>query len=192
VATRDVRWAYEVLGLPLGAAPDEVRQKHRDLITVWHPDRFQNNPRLRDQANKKAQEINAAFALIRDLKQQRPSTPPTHTPPPQPPPTPPHAAAGSEQTKTSQTVPPPGPQSHDYPPGPTGLEVVGRGFFVVFGFGAMCLFGFDLITRLFARRLHFGWSVLRPIVGIVLFGFIGWQQLQALRRKHRWAWDRNR
>ena len=73
MATRDVRWAYEVLGLPLGSAPDDVRQAYRDLITVWHPDRFQNNPRLRDQSNKKAQEINAAFALLRDLKSSGPS-----------------------------------------------------------------------------------------------------------------------
>lgn len=97
MATRDVRWAYEVLGLPLGASPSEVRQAYRDLITVWHPDRFPGNPRLADRANKKAQEINAAFALIRDLKPPTPSA----TPPPQPRPDPPRAAADSAQRKTT-------------------------------------------------------------------------------------------
>jgi DnaJ-class molecular chaperone len=100
VATRDVRWAYEVLGLPLGSAPDDVRQAYRDLITVWHPDRFQNNPRLRDQSNKKAQEINAAFALLRDLKSSGPSA----TKKAQPPPPPPRAAADDTYRRTAHAT----------------------------------------------------------------------------------------
>ncbi len=52
MATRDIRWAYEILGVPFEASASEVRQAYRDLIAVWHPDRFHSNPRLRDRATQ--------------------------------------------------------------------------------------------------------------------------------------------
>ncbi len=79
--SRDIRWAYEVLGLPFGASPADVREAYRDLIAVWHPDRFQGNARLVERATQKTQEINAAYALIRRYEQSAPS----HSAPPPPP-----------------------------------------------------------------------------------------------------------
>ncbi len=80
--SRDVRWAYEVLGLPLGAPPAEVRAVYRDLIAVWHPDRFQGNTRLTERATQKIQEINAAYELIRRYEESAPSHSASHAPPP--------------------------------------------------------------------------------------------------------------
>jgi curved DNA-binding protein CbpA len=48
---------YEVLGLRPGASLDEAKQAHRDLVKVWHPDRFSNDPRLQARAQEKLPEI---------------------------------------------------------------------------------------------------------------------------------------
>ena len=100
MATRDPRWAYEVLGLRIGASASEIHQAYRDLIAVWHPDRFPDNPRRQDLATKKTQELNAAFALLRDSKSPGPSGARQHAPPP-PPPTPPREPAGGAYRKTA-------------------------------------------------------------------------------------------
>jgi hypothetical protein len=59
--------AYRTLGLKPGASRDEVRQAHRDLVQVWHPDRFAGNERLQAKAGRNVQRINEAFALLRDV-----------------------------------------------------------------------------------------------------------------------------
>ena len=35
---------YEVLGVNPGASKEEVRAAYLDLVKVWHPDRFANEP----------------------------------------------------------------------------------------------------------------------------------------------------
>ena len=191
---RDVRWAYAVLGLPFGATATAAQQAYRDLVAVWHPDRFTDNARRKDLAHKKTQDLNAAIALIRTLKPPEPSAAPTRTPP-SPPQTPPGRKSGGQQRRTTQTTPPPStpPPAGASRDRPSALEVFGRSVLMLVGFGVMCLFIFDLNAGLLTGRLRFGWSLLHPhIIGILIFGWIGWSQLQALRRKHRWAWDRNR
>ena len=56
---------YEVLGLQNGATKNEVQQAYRDLVKVWHPDRFSaDDERLRRKAEAKLRELNEAFANI--------------------------------------------------------------------------------------------------------------------------------
>lgn len=62
--TMEMQEAYKVLGLPEGAAEANVRAAYKDLVQVWHPDRFAHNPRLREQAEAKMKEINIAYGLI--------------------------------------------------------------------------------------------------------------------------------
>lgn len=62
---------YIALGLRPGASPDEVRQAYRDLVKVWHPDRFSDD-RLKQKAEEKLKEINEAY---NSLKHARPSQP---------------------------------------------------------------------------------------------------------------------
>ena len=52
---------YQVLGLKPGAALDEIKQAYRDMVKVWHPDRFTNEPRLGRIAEHKLKEINEAY-----------------------------------------------------------------------------------------------------------------------------------
>ena len=54
----------KILGLNPGASQEEVNQAYRDLVNVWHPDRFVGNPRLQKKAEEKVKEINAAYEYI--------------------------------------------------------------------------------------------------------------------------------
>lgn len=56
---------HQILGLNPGASPEEVKQAYRDLVKVWHPDRFAHDDRLRLLAQDKLKEINGAYELIR-------------------------------------------------------------------------------------------------------------------------------
>lgn len=56
---------YQILGLNPGASEEEIKEAYRDLINVWHPDRFSNNQRLREKANEKLKEINIAYNKLK-------------------------------------------------------------------------------------------------------------------------------
>ena len=82
--TLDTTQAYGVLGLAPGATPDEVREAYRDLVKVWHPDRFSNDERMREKAERKLQLCNEAYELLRHLPVAPPvplGTPSGITPP---------------------------------------------------------------------------------------------------------------
>ncbi|SRR6266540_1366930 len=54
----------KVLGLPPGSSIEDVRDAYKDLVKVWHPDRFANDPRLRAKAEQNLTEINNAYARL--------------------------------------------------------------------------------------------------------------------------------
>jgi curved DNA-binding protein CbpA len=56
---------YRILGLEPGASPKKVKQAYRDLLWVWHPDRFEGNPRLQDVAQEKLKDINNAYEQLK-------------------------------------------------------------------------------------------------------------------------------
>ncbi len=60
----DIRRCYDILDVPLEATAEEIRGHYRDLVNVWHPDQYGANPRLRDKAEKKLAEINAAYDAV--------------------------------------------------------------------------------------------------------------------------------
>lgn len=81
--TLSLQKAYEALGLSPGATRQEVKAAYRDLIAVWHPDRFQANPRLVAKAEEKLKELNEArqivfAALEHDAGSQAPPEPSRH------------------------------------------------------------------------------------------------------------------
>jgi hypothetical protein len=55
---------YQVLGLKSGGSEEEIRQAYKDLVNVWHPDRFSHNPRLQTKAQEKLKEINEAYRVL--------------------------------------------------------------------------------------------------------------------------------
>ena len=57
--------ALRVLGLEPGAPEQAIQDAYRDLVQVWHPDRFGSDARLRAKAHDKLKEVNAAFEQLR-------------------------------------------------------------------------------------------------------------------------------
>ena len=56
--------ALDVLGLKRGASAVEIKEAYRDMVKVWHPDRFGSDPRLRRKAENKLKEINDAYRVL--------------------------------------------------------------------------------------------------------------------------------
>ena len=56
--------ALRALGLEQGASRNEIRDAYRDLVKVWHPDRFPNDVKLHSKAEEKLKEVNAAFQRL--------------------------------------------------------------------------------------------------------------------------------
>ena len=56
---------YRLLGLNPGASEEEIKEAYKDLIKVWHPDRFSNDPRLKEKASEKLREINLAYEVLK-------------------------------------------------------------------------------------------------------------------------------
>src|SRR5438876_54184 len=55
---------YRELDLELGADLASVRQSYRQLVKVWHPDRFGNDHKLQAVANDKLKKINSAYESL--------------------------------------------------------------------------------------------------------------------------------
>jgi hypothetical protein len=114
---------FRALGVAPNASWEEVRQAYKDLVRVWHPDRFQSDPQLRERAEQKLQRINEAYDALKNSQIFRASRPDPAPPPPQSPPQ-------SQPQPPSQ--PPPQPPSADcsvfvHPPRRRGLDRLLRG-----------------------------------------------------------------
>jgi hypothetical protein len=60
----DITKLYKILGVDHDATIDEIRQAYRDLVNVWHPDRFRHNLRLQKKAEEQLKRINEAYEKI--------------------------------------------------------------------------------------------------------------------------------
>ena len=61
----DMKRNYEILGLKPGASLEDAKSAYRDLVQVWHPDRFSHNPSLQKKAEEKLKEINGAYESVK-------------------------------------------------------------------------------------------------------------------------------
>lgn len=57
----------ELLELEEGASLSELKTAYRELTKVWHPDRFEHDPKLAEKASKKLAEINTANKRLENL-----------------------------------------------------------------------------------------------------------------------------
>jgi len=66
-----------VLELPPEATSEDIRNSYLDLVKVWHPDRFLQEPeRLKSLAERKLKEITAAYEVLRRKVDGRPNPDP--------------------------------------------------------------------------------------------------------------------
>jgi hypothetical protein len=56
--------ALRILELDDAAAWAQIRESYLDLVRVWHPDRFESDPRLRAKAQARLAEINEAYRVL--------------------------------------------------------------------------------------------------------------------------------
>jgi hypothetical protein len=56
--------ALQTLGLEMHASTAEIESTYTTLVKVWHPDRFQTDPKMKGAAEEKLKEINAAHDYL--------------------------------------------------------------------------------------------------------------------------------
>jgi hypothetical protein len=56
--------ALQTLGLDMNASAAEIESTYTTLVKVWHPDRFQTDPKMKAAAEEKLKEINAAHDYL--------------------------------------------------------------------------------------------------------------------------------
>lgn len=69
----DIDKALDILHLPKTVTPEEIKSAYRDLVRVWHPDRFGNDERLRQKAEEQLRLINEAHEALRHFTAEHPS-----------------------------------------------------------------------------------------------------------------------
>ena len=75
--------SLRVLGLGPDATEEAIKEAYRDLVKVWHPDRFGSDARLGAKAQDRLKEVNAAFEQLRGYRPRPPdSRPSRETAPP--------------------------------------------------------------------------------------------------------------
>ena len=76
----DFQRCCDVLDLTPPVAMTDLKEAYKDLVQVWHPDRFAHNPRLRLRAEEKIKMINLAYETLdhflsrQQSRQQSPTT----------------------------------------------------------------------------------------------------------------------
>ncbi len=60
----DIRQCYKILEIDSDVSVDQLNQAYKDLVAVWHPDRFSGNHRLKEKAENKLKSINQAYETI--------------------------------------------------------------------------------------------------------------------------------
>lgn len=58
--------AFSILGLESNATMDEVKDAHRELVKIYHPDKLNKNERNKEQAKIKFQAITDAYQFLKN------------------------------------------------------------------------------------------------------------------------------
>ena len=65
----DYHQCCNILDLVPPVTQEDAKQAYKDLVQVWHPDRFTHNPRLQERAETKLKQLNLAYETLLPLLQ---------------------------------------------------------------------------------------------------------------------------
>ncbi len=65
----DYHQCCNVLDLVPPVGLEDAKQAYKDLVQVWHPDRFTHSPRLQERAEAKLKQLNLAYETLVPLLQ---------------------------------------------------------------------------------------------------------------------------
>lgn len=60
----EIARCFEILGIDDTASLGEIKQAYRDMVKVWHPDRFSKDPRLQKKAERAMKDVNIAYDTL--------------------------------------------------------------------------------------------------------------------------------
>ena len=60
----DLKRCYEILEIKPGCTYEEAKLAFRDMVSIWHPDKFSHNSRLKEKAEEKLKGLNAAWEQL--------------------------------------------------------------------------------------------------------------------------------
>lgn len=61
---RDFHSQFQQLELPVLATREQVKQAQRELLQIWHPDRFTHSPTVQNRAEQTCKAINEAAQTL--------------------------------------------------------------------------------------------------------------------------------
>jgi preprotein translocase subunit Sec63 len=56
--------AYQILGVEIEASPQMIRRAYLELVRLWHPDRYADEPARRHEAEATTKRINEAYEVL--------------------------------------------------------------------------------------------------------------------------------
>lgn len=155
---------YEILGLKPGASQERIKEAFRDLVKVWHPDRFSHDPKLQKKAQERLKEINLAYQRlesVQDHEVHKSQSPPKPEP---------------KQKSPFQQRPKPSRPTRKEPPSPTRnkQDLVRRVQSALIKFetnlrDALLIFGYRLPPLTMEGRM----KALLIVLGVIYFLAIG-------------------
>ena len=71
----DIKVCYKLLEIEPGCTLEELKRSRKELVQVWHPDRFSNDKRLQIKAEERVKQINAAYDTLLPVVSQSVQSP---------------------------------------------------------------------------------------------------------------------
>jgi hypothetical protein len=147
--------ALQILRLRRDASRSEIKEAYRDLAKIFHPDRFQDDPRVQAKAEAEFKQLIAAYEALKSYRpsvvRAAPASPRKARPPaqPAPPPPPPVESAAPPRTPSPDPRSTRKPEQRGRPAPPSASPRIILAGVVIWGMGVMfgVLLGFALLSQ---------------------------------------------
>jgi DnaJ domain len=147
--------ALQILRLGREATRSQIKEAYRDLAKIFHPDRFQDDPRVQAKAEAEFKQLITAYEALKSYRpsvvRAAPASPRKARPPaqPAPPPPPPAESAAPPRTPSPDPRSTRKPEQRGRPAPPSASPRIIIAGVVVWGMGVLfgVLLGFALLSQ---------------------------------------------